>query len=624
MSMSYNEYSSEFFDSIDENHLHIYLRIKDGITDFEDLYEVLDPQTIISKQTDGCNLMRNTKDDVVMKKYKFTKIFGPDTKQIEIFKELVKPKLVNFINGHNSTLLTYGVSSSGKTYTVVGTAEKPGVIPRSLEYLFRTLPVLTEVPPYKPLPYGKIVRLTENEVIKERHLKKEILNSKWTNSAKCEHINTYCAMQSCMSNERFIVSLGEDFSGMSVGVWVSFAEIYNEHVYDLLRTKKLKKEKLKMGSANGETYLKNLTLVHVTSGMEAYQVLQYGLHHLNYAKTNINNHSSRSHSVFTIWLTQAGDDPLKGFVSHFNFCDLAGAERSKKTLNVGDRLKESNNINTSLLVLARCISAVRKAQYSSNNNIIPFRESKLTQLFQKALSGLEDICMVVTINPCRELLEETQHVLNFSAIAKDIVVDESPLMISRRSERITQFLRQRLDNAIGTETANGMEELKNELAEIVSKMEMEDMNQMKEIEMMRNHIISEYNKKQEEQNEEMEFEILALKKRMMNEHKKQLQAVKLEMMQKYGISDDESVGSSCSSAEVIHLSSDEESDSAVETTNLVRSDDEEEVETEDEIDKWRKKVCLQEELIAEHHKTISCLRRQIDELKLRIEILEIG
>lgn len=144
---------------------------------------------------------------------------------------------------------------------------------------------------------------------------------------------------------------------LEVNAWITFAEIYNENIHDLLSSNSTtNKEKLKLGCVNGQTYVKDLKFVHVTSGLEAYQVLQYGLHRLNYAKTNIHDHSSRSHSIFTIWLAQTAQTGEDSHVCHFNFCDLAGAERSKKTLNVGDRLKESNNINTSLLVLGRCIA----------------------------------------------------------------------------------------------------------------------------------------------------------------------------------------------------------------------------------------------------------------------------
>lgn len=201
---------------------------------------------------------------------------------------------------------------------------------------------------------------------------------------------TYRAMQKRLSNESG-ASIDEH-DGISLSVWVSFVEIYNETIYDLLLkppTRGQPRQRLRLGALNGVTYIKNLSSIHVSSGIEAYEILQYGIHNLNYAATNINKHSSRSHSIFMIKLVEKSDNDGGAYIRSFNFCDLAGSERSKKTMNVGDRLKESNNINNSLLVLGRCIQAVRDLQTKNDNKMVPFRESKLTQIFQRALSGLE-------------------------------------------------------------------------------------------------------------------------------------------------------------------------------------------------------------------------------------------
>lgn len=229
------------------------------------------------------------------------------------------------------------------------------------------------------------------------------------------------------------VAVVEVAQNASLGVFVSFAEIYNEHIYDLLTPQSTKRDKLHLGNNNGVAYIKNLTMVPVCNGLQAFQILQYGLRNLNYASTRINDHSSRSHSIFTIKLVQASTRQEGHNVSYFNFCDLAGSERVKKTLNVGDRLKESNNINTSLLVLGRCITAVRDSQKHKDNRLIPFRESKLTQLFKRALSGLEDISMIVNVNPARNMFDESHHVLNFSAIANEIIVERPQIKKSRFS-----------------------------------------------------------------------------------------------------------------------------------------------------------------------------------------------
>lgn len=125
---------------------------------------------------------------------------------------------------------------------------------------------------------------------------------------------------------------------------------------------------------------------------------------------------------------------------------MAGSERLKKTLNIGDRLKEAQNINTSLLVLGRCLKTIHEGQLSKQKieHVGPFRESKLTRLFQRALSGKEHIALIVNINPIPNLYIETQNVLSFSAIAKKIVIEKEKTQKktkSRFSQIVTQSIK---------------------------------------------------------------------------------------------------------------------------------------------------------------------------------------
>ena len=125
----------------------------------------------------------------------------------------------------------------------------------------------------------------------------------------------------------------------------------------------------------------------------------------------------------------------------------------KKTLNVGERLKEAQNINTSLLVLGRCLKTIYESQSSTkqkNESVGPFRESKLTRLFQRALSGKEQIALIVNVNPMPNLYVETQNVLNFSAIAKKIVIERTDIVKrrhshSRFSRLVTQNIKTEMD-----------------------------------------------------------------------------------------------------------------------------------------------------------------------------------
>ncbi|KZC14418.1 Kinesin-like protein subito, partial [Dufourea novaeangliae] len=230
-------------------------------------------------------------------------------------------------------------------------------------------------------------------------------------------------------------------------VWVSFAEIYNEIVYDLLSNETQKKRTpLKLATdVQGRAFIKGLKAVCVNSGSEAYQVLMAGQYNLKVAATALNARSSRSHCIFTIKLLKyyVENDSDSVEVSTFAFCDLAGSERLKKTLNIGDRLKEAQNINTSLLVLGRCLKTIHDGQLSKQKieHVGPFRESKLTRLFQKALSGKEHIALIVNINPLPNLYIETQNVLNFSAIAKKIVIEQKQ-KIQKKKSRFSQIVSQ--------------------------------------------------------------------------------------------------------------------------------------------------------------------------------------
>ncbi|GJQ77231.1 kinesin-A [Trypoxylus dichotomus] len=422
----------------DDKNIQIHLRIKYADS-MDQLYKI-DDNDIHCSISASSHSNTNMKDvESIVKKFTFTQIFPPNSTQEELFNAIVKPKVFKFINGENSTLMSYGASGSGKTFTIVGTVKEPGIIPRTLEYLFRTLPELSEVPLVRPTQSGEVEILNEASGYEEVLVRSRLL-SMALQTIDEGHINTYQEMQSRLSREP--VGILDDLNA-SLAVWVSFSEIYNENIYDLLtpiqRSKANNRPKLKLASFNANTYVKDLTNVSVSSGIEAYQILQYGLHNLKYASTSINPHSSRSHCIFAIKIAQVARGTNYSRLNYFNFCDLAGSERLKKTLNVGDRLKESNNINTSLLVLGRCISCIRENQKKNTNKIIPYRESKLTRLFQRALSGNESISMIVNMNPAVDMFEESLHALNFSAIAKDVVVRRTPIKLKTKN-RFSSYL----------------------------------------------------------------------------------------------------------------------------------------------------------------------------------------
>lgn len=123
-------------------------------------------------------------------------------------------------------------------------------------------------------------------------------------------------MQKVLQEESSFTFSGDPKAKYSV--WVSFAEIYNENVYDLLSNDCQKRQNLNIVSdAKGRMYIKDLSCIHVTSGTEAYQVLMAGQYNLKIAATGLNAKSSRSHCLFTIKLLKYydNDDPRNVTVS---------------------------------------------------------------------------------------------------------------------------------------------------------------------------------------------------------------------------------------------------------------------------------------------------------------------
>ncbi|KAK4876291.1 hypothetical protein RN001_012713 [Aquatica leii] len=164
----------------------------------------------------------------------------------------------------------------------------------------------------------------------------------------------------------------------------------------------------------------------------------------------------------------------------------AGSERIKKTQNAEDRLKESNSINKSLLVLGRCIKLIRGNQKLKTRKVIPFRDSKLTQLFQKALLGYESVWMIVNINTCREMFDETQHVLQFSAIAKDVTVEQQMLKACR-TKRVSELLETQIDIATYGDKLN-VKELQEQFALLSDQLKQQRLDNEED----REHVIMSY------------------------------------------------------------------------------------------------------------------------------------
>ncbi|CAG9787942.1 unnamed protein product [Diatraea saccharalis] len=427
--------------------VQVYLRLK-PYHEVNNLYEVKSDRCLItSVDTAPAGHGRRTQHNV-SKMYTFSHIFGPESSQKEIFEKVVKDNLRKLPDGHSFTLLTYGASGSGKTYTLMGTVASPGLVPRSLEYVFHVVDAAQQ-PIFKPSDGG-----AEKLSNVQQEYELQWVNRLRRTSAPLR--DKYRRMSAALSNDLTVSSI--DLSNRTRHyVWVSFVEIYNEGIYDLLSASdRSNASKLQIREdSNGHVYVKGASQAFVRSGSEAYDVMTAGKHQLQVAATGVHAHSSRSHCIFTITMLTETDTGVR--TSCVRLCDLAGCERARQTRNTGARMAESRAINSSLHVLERCLHTLRRRQKNRvpSATCVPYRESKLTRLLGAGLSGArgEGVAMVVTLNPAPQHHHQTEHVLRLATVARDIQVNstisESTLESSTQNTTVNcsvDILRLRADN----------------------------------------------------------------------------------------------------------------------------------------------------------------------------------
>ncbi|XP_073848830.1 kinesin heavy chain 73 isoform X2 [Musca autumnalis] len=315
--------------------------------------------------------------------------------QETVFDCLGRDILDNAFQGYNACIFAYGQTGSGKSYTMMGSQESKGIIPRLCDNLFSAIASKT----------------TQDLMYK---------------------------------------------------VEVSYMEIYNEKVHDLLDPKP-NKQSLKVREHNVMgPYVDGLSQLAVASYMDIDNLMTEGNKSRTVAATNMNAESSRSHAVFSVVLTQILTDQATGVtgekVSRMSLVDLAGSERAVKTGAVGDRLKEGSNINKSLTTLGLVISKLAdqsNGKKGSNDKFVPYRDSVLTWLLKDNLGGNSKTVMVATISPSADNFEETLSTLRYADRAKRIinhaVVNEDPnARIIRELRHEVETLRNMLKHATGS------------------------------------------------------------------------------------------------------------------------------------------------------------------------------
>ncbi|CCK68501.1 tubulin-dependent ATPase KIP3 KNAG_0B00520 [Huiozyma naganishii CBS 8797] len=288
-------------------------------------------------------------------KFVFDKLFDTDVSQEDVYRGTTSTLLDSVLDGFNGTVFAYGATGCGKTYTVSGTRENPGIIFRTMEELFVKMDALAGT---------------------------------------------------------------KDFE-----LTVSFLEIYNETIHDLLSPDTPPQKLVIREDSNEKISVSNLSYHSPRSVQDVLDLVIRGNDNRTTSPTEANSVSSRSHAVLQIHIMQR--NKLVDLKEHQTFgtlsiIDLAGSERAAATKNRGRRLHEGANINRSLLALGNCINALCSNDGSHRNQHVPYRDSKLTRLLKFSLGGNCKTVMIVCISPSSAHYDETLNTLKYANRAKEI------------------------------------------------------------------------------------------------------------------------------------------------------------------------------------------------------------
>jgi kinesin family protein 5 len=281
-------------------------------------------------------------------RFNFDRIFPPSSTQQDIYSFGVKGIIDSVLDGYNGTVLAYGQTSSGKTYTMQGEMSSEntmGIIPRMISHVF--------------------------DFIHEQ------------------------------DSTEFMIK-------------VSMIEIYQERIRDLLDISRVNLP-IREDTIKG-IYVDGCSERYVGCPQDVLAALELGSNNRAQAATNMNEHSSRSHSIFILTINQTNKKEGFSKIGKLYLVDLAGSEKISKTGATGHTLEEAKIINKSLTTLGRVINNLTdgKSQH------VPYRESKLTRVLQESLGGNSKTCLIITCSPSIYNESETLSTLRFGERAKKI------------------------------------------------------------------------------------------------------------------------------------------------------------------------------------------------------------
>jgi len=370
-------------------------------------------------------------------KYSFKGVFGEDVIQKECFSRVGLPLVDDLLKGKNGLLFTYGVTGSGKTYTMQGSSHDGGIMPRCIDVIFNSIGEMqTRKFQLKADKLNGYEILNEADAAMDRQ--REMINNMRQPKARRNNTSDPNLSNRVQDNNK-VEAVDED---QLYSVFISYVEIYNNYIYDLLEPTVLDivtgKQKLPSKILREDSYrnmyVHGVTEVEVKSPEEAMQAFYRGQTKRSVAETQLNQESSRSHSVFNIRVVAAPLDPLGEeiladpralTISQLALVDLAGSERTNRTGNTGALLAEASKINQSLMTLRKCIEVLRENQTNGTDNNVPFRESRITHLFRNYFEGEGKVKMIVCVNPRAADYDENVNVMKFAELTQEVQIERA-------------------------------------------------------------------------------------------------------------------------------------------------------------------------------------------------------
>ncbi|KAB7501097.1 Kinesin-like protein KIF23 [Armadillidium nasatum] len=357
--------------------------------------------------------------------FRFKHVFASDASQKEVFDHVAKPLIGDLLNGKNGLLFVYGITGSGKTYTMEGTRSDGGILRRTIDVIFNSINKLQSMKyVFKPDRMNGFEIQSEADAMLDRQ-RIDVMKSNRRYARYRKEVSGSQDSYERIPDSSHIGNVDED---NVYGVFVNYLEIYNNYIYDLLEefsennmVKDLQSKILREDS-------KRNMYVH---GCTEVEVLAKGQKRRKVAHTRLNCESSRSHSIFNVRIVQAPHDAQGEAIvmdkaaiitSQFSMVDLAGSERNNRTKATGERIKEAGNINNSLMALRQCIECLRENQLNRGTRKVPYRESKLTHYFKNYFEGEGKVNMIVCVNPKLENYDETLPVMKFAELASEVQV----------------------------------------------------------------------------------------------------------------------------------------------------------------------------------------------------------